>query len=92
MPYKGTSKKSESITPQRFKDEIGANLRSVRKATGLNQTEFGERIGVAYYQISRYERGIDDISLYMVYRICQEFDVTIDEITQGIFDKEKKAC
>ena len=85
MPKKNTVKKTTAITPPAFKKRVGRNLKRIRKIAGLTQTEFGERIGIAYYQVSRYERGLDEISLCLAVRVCEEFNVELrDLITENL--------
>lgn len=80
MPKKNTVKKPTAITPPAFKKRVGRNLKRIRKAAGLNQTEFGERIGIAFYQVSNYERGLDEISLFLAVRVCEEFDAELHHL------------
>lgn len=35
----------------------GSEMRTIRKALGLRQVEFGEKVGRSLSQISRYEKG-----------------------------------
>ena len=80
MPKKNTVKRTTAITPPAFKKRVGRNLRRIRKTAGLTQTEFGERIGIAYYQVSRYERGLDEISLFLAVRVREEFNVELRDL------------
>jgi len=80
MPGKDTIKRRTAITPTAFKERVGRNLKKVRKAAGLTQTEFGESIGVAFYQVSRYERGFDEISLFLAVRVCEKFNVELPDL------------
>lgn len=80
MPKKNTIKRVTAITPPAFKKRVGRNLKKIRKTAGLTQTEFGERIGIAFYQVSRYERGLDEISLFLAVRVCEEFDVELRDL------------
>ena len=80
MPKKNTIKRATAITPPAFKKRVGRNLRGIRKTAGLTQTEFGERIGIAYYQVSRYERGLDEISLFLAVRVREEFNVELRDL------------
>ena len=80
MPRKNTIKRMTAITPPAFKKRVGRNLKRIRKTAGLTQTEFGERIGIAFYQVSRYERGLDEISLFLAVRVCEEFDVGLRDV------------
>ena len=82
MPGINTKKNPTAITPQNFKKRVGRNLKRIRKAAGLTQTEFGERIGIAYYQVSNYERGHDEISLFLAVRVCEEFNCGLHHLIQ----------
>lgn len=74
MPKLNTKKNPTAITPSAFKKRVGRNLKRIRKAAGLTQAEFGERIGIEHYQVSRYERGTDEISLFLAVRVCEAFN------------------
>ena len=50
----------------------------------MTQTEFGDAIGIAFYQISRYERGIDEMSVYVAMQICNRFNVAIEDFLHGL--------
>lgn len=50
-------------------------IKEVRKAAGLTQTEFGERIGIKGNTITCYEKGIRDPSEAIILAICREFNV-----------------
>lgn len=87
MPYKNTLKKATGITPESFKKNLGARVKKIRKDQKMTQTEFGDAIDIAYYQISRYEHGKDEISVYVVMRICKRFNIAIADFLRGL-DKE----
>ena len=82
MPKINTKKQPTAITPPAFKKRVGRNLKRIRKAAGLTQTEFGERVGIAFYQVSRYERGLDEISLFIAVRVCEEFNCGLHHLIQ----------
>lgn len=50
-------------------------IRLVRKALGLTQTEFGERLGIKGNTVTGYESGIRTPSDAMLISICREFNV-----------------
>ena len=52
---------------------IGDRIRELRKRLELNQTEFGERIGVTFGAISGYERGRRDCSDSVILSIVREY-------------------
>lgn len=51
-------------------------LKLLRRKEGLNQVDFGERIGVLGTAVSRWERGDRDISDMAIRSICREFGVS----------------
>ena len=53
-------------------------IKQIRKATGLNQTEFGARVGVKGNTIGNYELGLRNPSDAVIFSICREFGV--DEV------------
>ena len=55
---------------------LGVNIRKARKAFGLNQTEFAEKMGVSQTAISLWEAGRDKPSALALYRLA---DVTGDK-------------
>ena len=50
---------------------------------GLNQTAFGERIGVTATAISKLEKGERNITEQMVLAICREFNVNEEWLRSG---------
>ena len=61
-------------------DQLGINIKALRKRKHLTQEQFAERIGVSSQAVSKWETGVcyPDISLLPV--IAQFFDITIDEL------------
>lgn len=51
-------------------------IRQVRKTTGLNQAEFGARVGVKGNTIGNYEIGLRSPSDAVIFSICREFGVS----------------
>ena len=76
MPSRNTKKKEIAVTPPGFKSKIGAVLRAYRKSAKLTQEQVAEMIGIAHYQVSRYERGLDAPSLWMLTKFAAVFEVT----------------
>lgn len=50
-------------------------IKEVRRANGLTQTEFGEKIGVKGNTVTGYETGIRSPSDAIIVSICREFGV-----------------
>lgn len=51
-------------------------IKEIRKARGLNQSEFGAKIGVAQTTIAGYESGARAVSDAAILSICREFGVS----------------
>lgn len=55
---------------------MNERIRTIRKAKGLTQTEFGEIIGVKGNTITTYETGTRVPSDAVILSICREFNVS----------------
>ena len=53
---------------------LGAKVRKARERAGLSQTELGEKLGVSYQQIQKYERGISRMSVETLLRLSKALD------------------
>jgi DNA-binding XRE family transcriptional regulator len=58
-------------------------IRELRKTLDLNQTEFGERIGVKQTTIAGYETGAKNPMDAVVNSICREFNVNESWLRTG---------
>ena len=58
-------------------------IRELRKTLNLNQTEFGERIGVKQTTIAGYETGAKNPMDAVVNSICREFNVNESWLRTG---------
>lgn len=66
-------------------------IKELRKDLGLNQTEFGERIGVKQGTVAGYENGTRTPLDAVVSSICREFGVFREWLETGEGPKYKKA-
>ena len=58
-------------------------IKELRKSLGLNQTEFGERIGVKQGSIASYESGARTPLDTVINSICREFNVSKIWLIEG---------
>ncbi len=58
--------------------DIGNLIRTYRLKKGISQMELGERIGVSYQQIQKYEKGISSLSIERLRQISKELDIPIE--------------
>ena len=54
---------------------LGQNLRAHRKALGLSQEEFAERLGYHRTYIGGIEQGLSNLSLRSVERLAADLDI-----------------
>jgi transcriptional regulator with XRE-family HTH domain len=50
---------------------IGRRMRALRKAQGLNQVELGDRIGVSFQQVQKYETAKSRVSAAMLLTLAR---------------------
>lgn len=58
-------------------------IRMIRKKLGLNQTDFGARIGVKQTSVAGYETGVRTPLDAVITSICREFDVNEEWLRTG---------
>ena len=58
-------------------------IRQLRKQLKLNQSEFGEKVGVKGNTIGNYELGLRSPSDAVIFSICREFGVNEDWLRTG---------
>lgn len=63
---------------------LGERIKCLRKGLDLNQTEFGEKIGVSNTSVSKLEKGENNPSERTIKLICSEFNVNYLWLTEGI--------
>lgn len=71
-------------TPTSLAVKLGQSLRVQRRAIGLSQDDFADRIHMhrAYY--SAIERGEKNITLTTLQRVAQGFGVSMSSLLKGI--------
>jgi transcriptional regulator with XRE-family HTH domain len=57
--------------------EVGRRVRVERIARGLSQTELGDRIGVTFQQVQKYESGANRISIGRLTKVGRLFGVDV---------------
>lgn len=64
-------------------DIIGKFIANLRKENNMTQLELAEKLGVTDRSVSNWENGknLPDVSLY--FKICQMFNISINELLEG---------
>lgn len=65
-------------------DQLGANIRELRRAAGLSQIELSHRCGLHFSEISRLERGGRDARLSTIVKVAQGLGVAPAQLLAGM--------
>ena len=65
-------------------EEIGRRIRALRWSRGLSLEQVGERIGVGYQQIQKYEAGANRLSASRLFQLAQVFDVPVGSFFETV--------
>ncbi|WFU42627.1 helix-turn-helix transcriptional regulator [Bradyrhizobium sp. CB82] len=60
---------------------LGVMIRTRRKEVGLSQSELGERLGVSFQQIQKYEKGVNRVSVARLSEIATALECDISLFT-----------
>ena len=63
---------------------VGQNVRTIRKAKGLSQSQLGEASGITFQQVQKYERGTNRISASTAVAFAQRLHVGLADIFAGV--------
>lgn len=70
---------------------MNSRIREIRKALGLTQREFAEKIGLQHNAVSVMERSNSKIPEYYIFAICFQYKINEDWLRTGqgeMFQKE----
>lgn len=62
---------------------VGRNIRVYRLAKGLSQTELGNKLGITFQQIQKYEKGTNRVGSGRLYQIGIVLDVPLMSFFEG---------
>lgn len=74
-------------TPDSLDVMVGARIRIFRTHRGMSQTDLATRIGVAFQQVQKYEKGANRIGASRLSRIAAVLGVPIGELFETASDK-----
>ena len=66
---------------------IGARMRDRRLALGLTQETLGQKLGVSFQQVQKYENGSNRVSAARLFEICEALDVSL----ASMFERKLRA-
>ncbi len=62
---------------------IGSKIKAKRVALGITQNKLGEKLGIAFQQVQKYEKGRNRINMEKLLKIAKIFDVSILYFLKG---------
>jgi transcriptional regulator with XRE-family HTH domain len=71
--------------------EIGRRIRQRRQLLGLSQAAFGERLGISFQQVQKYERGIDRVAVDRLFQVANVLETPLAYFLDGLADLGAKA-
>lgn len=71
-------------------ERIGKFIKDIRIKNKLTQKEFADKFGVTYQAVSKWENAKNLPDINILKEICNEYNVSIDEILSGNEDIKKK--
>ena len=63
---------------------VGARLRALRAARGVSQTKLGDKLGITFQQVQKYETGTNRISASKLYDISRILNVQPNYFFEGL--------
>lgn len=63
---------------------VGARLREVRIMRGLTQTQLGDKLGISFQQVQKYEKGTNRIGSSRLWDCCNILDVAVSFFFEGL--------
>ena len=92
----GRTCKPETILKRRYamenKKTFGEYIRERRKALGMTQKEFSEKLYVTESAVSKWERGMSYPDITLLLDICAVLDVTEHELLTSSVDTQKRSA
>ena len=63
---------------------VGENIKNIRKKNNITQEELAEKLNVTRQAVSNWENGKTEPDIETLTKIAQIFDISIDELVDGI--------
>ena len=60
-----------------MRHKVAARIRTARLERGISQQEFGERLGVTYQQVSKYETATTSVTVPRLAQIAETLDLPV---------------
>lgn len=65
---------------ENIKETVAKNLMYYRKKNKITQKELANQLGVKHNAISSWENGVNSIDIDTLFRVCQIFGITVNDM------------
>ena len=76
--------KTNPKRPTAIDCQLGKLIRARRKAIGMSQTDLGDKSGIAFQQVQKYENGVNRMSVGRLVKIAEALDLKPSQIMRKI--------
>lgn len=70
---------------------IGRKIREVRLLAGLSQEKLGDKLGITFQQVQKYEKGVNRVSTKTLIRIASHLNCSIMHLIEDVIEREAGA-
>lgn len=77
---------SENKVPSGIDRIVGQRLRWRRRELKLTQEQLGEKLGLTFQQVQKYEKGVNRISAGRLFEMAQVLGITTSYFYEGVDD------
>jgi len=70
--------------PTSIDQHVGARLRLRRSLLQMSQSELGEKLGVTFQQVQKYERGTNRIGASRLFHVARVMEVPVSYFFEGL--------
>lgn len=66
--------------------EFGSRLRAAREARNMSQEALGDRLGITFQQVQKYEKGVNRVGFSRLVAICKILELDPNFFATGMLD------
>jgi hypothetical protein len=71
---------------------LGKRLRTRRRSLWMTQTELASAVGVGFWQIHKYERGLNTISASRLWMLAEALGVSVEYFFSGLENRPAQSA
>jgi transcriptional regulator with XRE-family HTH domain len=72
--------KTKTRSPTGMDGQIGLRIRHIRVQQKISQSDLGEKLGVSFQQVQKYEKGMNRLTLSRAIDLAKALNTTVNEL------------